>query len=184
MSGLTPAQRGDLAEALIPQAAALAVAVREEPQEEIADRLRGLSHHELEALAVVLAAMVDPDRSLKDALAWIDFDEYGDPTTWKSTVKQTVRQSAKKPPQDRSHGIDEVAVHRALTGERVPLNSRERTRAIEVGLRRGLGYTAVAEALGMQRETVQRSWERIKERRRAAGLPVPNLRVDEIRSAS
>lgn len=183
MNPLTAAERGDLAEALIPEAGALAVAVREEPRKQIADRLKGLSRHELEALAVILAAMVDPDRPMKDTFAWVDFDEYGDPLPWMKPAKRTVREAAKKPPRIRG-GVDEVAVRRALTGEPVPLNSRERTRAVEIGILRGLDYDGVADVLRMNREAVKQSWDRTKKKRREAGLPVPELRVDEIRDAS
>lgn len=66
------AARGDLAEELVPEAVDLAMAVREESREEIAARVGGLSRHRLEALVVVLAAMVDPDRSVQDALGWLE----------------------------------------------------------------------------------------------------------------
>ena len=52
MSGLTAAQRGDMAEALLPEAAGLVVDVHEGSTDDIAERLAGLSRHELEGLVV------------------------------------------------------------------------------------------------------------------------------------
>lgn len=160
--------RGDLAQALIPDAAYLAVAVRDRDPADIAQRLAGLTRHELEALAVVLAAMVDPDRTLQDALGWITWDEYGrplqdtPPRDWR-----TVRQAARDPDTQTS-GPDWVAAVRALEGEPVRLRGIDRTAAVELGMRRGRTMPDLAEQLGMSLDAVRRSWERIKARRRAA----------------
>lgn len=111
-------------------------------------------------------------------------NNWAPPLAWDD---ETIDDPAARPRRGKARAqcdIDEVAVLRALRGEPVPLNSRERTRAVEVGLLRGMGYDDVSDALRMDRDTVKRSWERIKERRRAAGLPVPTLRVDEIRDAA
>ncbi|MEU1908435.1 hypothetical protein [Streptomyces hygroscopicus] len=174
------AERGDLAEALLPEAAGLAVAVREETQEQIAARLHGLGRHELEALAVVLAALIDPDRRLKDALAWIDFDEHGNPLEATRQGNRTVGSLARYRIEDRTKGVDVVAVERALSGERFDLNQHERTFGVDLGIRRGMSYDDVADRLGMTREAVQRSWDRSKKRARANGQYVPLQPVGQI----
>lgn len=63
--------RGDLAEFLVLVACQLAGAVRDDPD----DVARILATHadNLDALAVVLAAMVPDDRSAADLLAWMDW---------------------------------------------------------------------------------------------------------------
>jgi transposase len=45
--------------------------------------------------------------------------------------------------------------------------------AVEVGYRRGMLKKVIAERLGMSEDAVDRSWDRIKQRARAAGQPVP-----------
>jgi hypothetical protein len=73
-----------------------------------------------------------------------------------------------------SGGVDTAKVMRRLEGERIDLNSGERTAAIEYGARtRGLTFKAIADLLDMELDSVKRSWERIKERARAAGETWP-----------
>lgn len=176
MSTLTAEQRGDMVEALMPEAAGLVVDVHEGSADDIKARLSGLTRHELEALAVVLAAVADPDRPLKDALAWVTFDEHGEriPPSHTTKSERVVRDLAPVL-RRKTAGVDVVAVNRVLSAKNasVPLNRDERRLAIEVGLRRGLSYELVAKRLGMEVEAVQRSWERIKQRARKAGEPVP-----------
>lgn len=172
---VTVEQRGDLAEALLPEAAGLVVAVREETAEEIAGRLAGLSRHELEALAVVLAAMVDPERRLRDVLAWVDFDEYGAPLPWPNKSIRTVRSAGADPVDtDRTRGVDMAAVDAAVAGaSRITLTGRERTAAVHLAAVRGMSTAEIAVRLGMTEEAVKRSWDRTKQRARLAGQPVP-----------
>ena len=67
--------RGDLAEAMVPLAAALIGAVHDEGAEQVARVLSVVAPENLPALCVVLAAMVDPDMSPGDLLAWVTFGE-------------------------------------------------------------------------------------------------------------
>lgn len=178
--GLTAEERGDLVESLLPEAAGLVVAVREEAQEQIADRLQGLGRHELEALAVVLAALVDPDRTVKDALGWVDFDEHGQPLAPLGKSKRAVRSLARRGSVDRARRVDMVAVERSLRGERFDLTSFERTAAVDLGIRCGMSYDDVADRLGMTRDAVKRSWERSKKSARENGQYVPLQPVGQI----
>jgi hypothetical protein len=176
--------RGDLAQIMVPQAASLAMAVREETRAEITDFLGSMDRTELEALAVVLAAMVDPDRPLYEALAWVDFDEHGEaaePFVPRASRRKTIR-AVVRPPRlpAKARGVDMVAVERALTSHGVALNERERSAAIDLGIRSGLDYDQLSDVLGMDRKVVRRSWERIKKRARAQGIPVPTEPVGQI----
>ncbi|MFD8469046.1 hypothetical protein ACFV10_28560 [Streptomyces cyaneofuscatus] len=185
MTSLTASQRGDMVEALLPEAAGLVVDVHEGSADDIKTRLRGLTRHELEAVAVVLAALADPDRGLKDALSWVTFDEHGQPAATPAlAVVRTVRDAAPvvKP---KGYGIDTSAVLRALSpGPAVELNRDERRLAIETGIRRGMTYDDVAERLGMDRYSVKRAWDRAKDRARAEGRWLPPVAVGDIREAS
>ena len=187
MSILSAEQRGDMVEALMPEAAGLVVDVHEGSADDIKTRLSGLTRHELEALAVVLAAIADPDRPLKDALAWVTFDEHGHRVAPSQTTRtdKAVRDLAPEILRNTA-GVDVVAVNRALTSEGagLPLNRDERRLAIEVGLRRGMAYELVAKRLGMDVEAVKRSWERIKSRARAAGQPVPQRPLTVVTDAA
>lgn len=165
--------RGDLAEALLPEAAFLAMAVRDRDPADIAQRLAGLTRHELEALAVVLAAMVDPDRSTADALDWIDFDEQGRALeTPPRSPRGAIRDLARDPERAATGPCYATAI-RSLEGERLRLRGIDRTLAVRVGVTRGMSYADVACELGMDEDAVRRSWERIKRRAREDGLPVP-----------
>lgn len=185
MSELSAEECGDLVEALLPDAAGLVCAVREETRDQIAARLGGMSRHELEAMAVILAAMADPDRGLREAFGWVTFDEYGDPLPWPSRSTKTVRDlpsNAVRVSRGRS-GVDEVAVERALHGDPQPLNEAERALGVDRGIRRGMSYDLVAERLEMTRDAVEQAWVRAKDRARAEGRYVPKQQVGEITAA-
>jgi hypothetical protein len=68
--------RGDLAEALIPAAAALVGAVHDGGKVEVQRVLDVIAPENLPAFAVVLAALVDPEKSIADLLEWVTFDEH------------------------------------------------------------------------------------------------------------
>lgn len=166
--------RADLAQALIPEAAYLAMAVRDRDPNEIATRLNGLTRHRLEALAVVLAAMVDPDRSLKEALAWVDFDEHGRPLQPEPCRDfRLIRNAAREPAQSAAIGPDYAAALRALEGEPITLRKLDRALAVELAARRGWTTPQIAAALDMTETAVDRAWQRVKDRARANGRPVP-----------
>lgn len=176
MSGLTAEQRGDMAQGLLPEAAGLVVDVHEGSPDDIRVRLSRLSRHELEALAVILGALADPERGIREALAWVDFDENGNRLFPSDRTKseKTVRDLAPAMRRELA-GVDVVAVHRALApgGHPVALSAAERRMAIEVGYRRGMLKKAIADRLGMTEDAVDRSWDRIKQRARESGQRVP-----------
>lgn len=175
--------RGDLADALVEKASALAVAVREETREEIAAHLSGLDRVELEALAVVLAAMIDPDKLLHEMLSWVDFDEYGNPAEpFVPRRQRSARERATlRPVAAAPVRIDWTAVNRALAGDPVELTQNERVAAVDVGIRSGMSKGEVGQALGMTNAAVGRAWERIKKKARAAGVFVPTEPAGKIR---
>lgn len=71
MNDLDAAAKGKLAERMVPVAAALACAVREECADSIGEVLEPFSRQELYGLLVVLAGMVPVDQPVGDLLSWV-----------------------------------------------------------------------------------------------------------------
>lgn len=71
----TPRELADLAESLVPVAARLVGAVHDDGVGDVGRVLAGVDPAHMPALAVVLAAMVDPDLSATDLLAWVTWDD-------------------------------------------------------------------------------------------------------------
>lgn len=69
--GPRPTQGGQAAAMAVPRAAALVCAVRDEGAESLAEVLDPLTRDQLYAVAVTLAAMVDPDQPVDDLLGWV-----------------------------------------------------------------------------------------------------------------
>lgn len=111
---LTPAERGDLAERMLPIAAQLACIVHGDgDQQDIRYALGQLDHIERDALIVVLAGLVNPDTALSDALAYITWDESGrpaQPTDAAGTIRGAARQQWTPPflPQDDRRRAQEL----------------------------------------------------------------------------
>jgi len=77
---VTREELGDLAERMVFKGARLAAIVHGDGGRWDVDNLiGGLDLTELRALAVVLAAMVDPEQTVGQALAHITWDEHGHP---------------------------------------------------------------------------------------------------------
>ena len=78
---MTPAERGDLAESLIPVAAELAFLVHDEGREAIGEWLdaHGVTDDWTRALLVVLAARSSVDITDEQAYDWVTWDEFGRP---------------------------------------------------------------------------------------------------------
>lgn len=71
----TPHDLGDLAEAMVPVAAQLVGAVHDEGIVGVARILSIVKTEDMPALAVVLAAMVDPCRTVPELLEWVTWDD-------------------------------------------------------------------------------------------------------------
>jgi hypothetical protein len=73
------AAKGRLAERMVPQALEFACLVRDRDAEGIGGWLGALTDEERDVLPLVLAAMVDIDRTPAELLSWVTFDELGQP---------------------------------------------------------------------------------------------------------
>jgi hypothetical protein len=77
---MTPIERGDLADRLVPIAAGLACIVHGDgDQRDIAHVLAQLDQVERDALIVVLAGLIDPDATIADTFGYLTWDEHGMP---------------------------------------------------------------------------------------------------------
>lgn len=179
MSAMTAAQRGDMAEDMLPVAAYLATVVHGDGgPRDVQQAIARLDGAQRDALIVVLASLADPDRPLGALLGWLDFDEYEQPAAADVSARTTLRDIAEEyPVRTAPPEVDEVAVRMALEGEDVALTPQERVVAVAEGRRRGLSMEAIAAALGNGATPValDQLWSRAKKRARVAGAPEPAL---------
>lgn len=181
----TAEARGDLAEQMLPVAAYLSTVVHGDGGDrDVHQELSRLDDAQRDALIVVLAGLVNPDRPLAALLGWVDFDENGDPIEAAVDCTETLRDIAEEyAPLTAPADIDDIAIRRALEGEQVTLTKRERDVAYAEGRRRGWEGPEIAAVLGGNRSTLARSWERAKDKARANGKPDPSL-ADAFRVAA
>ncbi|MDH6116856.1 hypothetical protein ABH930_000275 [Kitasatospora sp. GAS204A] len=158
---MTPEQRGELAERLLPHAAALVCLVHGDgDRRDIQQALARLTQVERDALPVVLAALVDPDAEIADLLAFVTWDEYGRPAT-PVRVSGSVRDLADAvetmpSPQGRAAAIVEDTAELVL---------------------QGLPRSAIADRFGVTWNAVQKAHER-------TGVPLPAIIADELAGAA
>lgn len=138
----TPTDRGDLAERMLPVAARLACIVHGDgAHQDIAHVLDQLDRSELIAVIVDLAAMVNPDTRIDDALSHITYDEHGKPAPALANGKRTLRGLAKD-------------LSGPLLGIDMVLESERRLRARHLYLHDRLSVAAVAQEIGASTVTV------------------------------
>lgn len=143
---MTPQERGDLAERLLPIAARIACVVNGDgDQHDIEHHTRQLDRVELLALIVLLGAMVDPEQTVDDALGFITWDEAGLPAPAQVNGRLKLRSLAA-----------DVKAPTTLGAERV-LRSERMQLARELHLGQGYTVTEVARQMGVDPETV-RNW--------------------------
>jgi hypothetical protein len=154
MSVRTAEERADMVEELLPQAANLVALVHGDGgPRDIHQALARLDATQKEALLVILAALVDPDRPMSRALAWVDFDEYGRtvvPPAW--SQHGTIRDLAPEPElEDDETFVDEAAVEAYALGKPVTVTNRERVLAIAAAVGRGVSYLELDALHGLKK---------------------------------
>lgn len=106
---MTPAERGDLAERLIPVAALVACVVHGDgDRDDVARIIVQLDEIERDALIVVLASLVDPDRRFDEALGYVTWDEFGqraEPTGVPLTIRQAAELLAAPCPRPAKRSV-------------------------------------------------------------------------------
>lgn len=140
----TPTERGDLAEQMLPVAALLSCIVHGDGDwHDIDWCTHQLDRTELVGLVVVLAAMVDPDQRIDDALGYITWDEQGRPAPALANGNKTIR------------GLASGVKSTAKLGADAMLESERRLLARRLYLHDGLTVTEVARAIGAAERTVK-----------------------------
>lgn len=180
MSGLDAKQRGDLAEAMLPVAAHLAVLVHGEGgPEDVRDVIAGLTDTEKNALIVVLAGLVDPDQPMGKALGWLGFDEHGEmvvPASW--SVPSSVRDLAPEADVELDDDyVDPVAVTEFMRGVPVDLTDADFLAAVKQCAALGMSYQDVDKLRRWPEKTTANWVYRLRKRYARAGREFPDLCV-------
>ena len=175
MSVMTMEERGDMVEELLPVAAHLAVLVHGDGgPRDVHQAIARLSPAQRDALIVILAGLVDPDRPMGAALGWLDFNERGESIVPDWNDKATLRAVAEQEQsEDDWDGVDHVAVDLWLRGRPVSLNRGERVAAILEGLRRGMTYRDMDQITGVKAGTTYQFILRERKAAAARGEQLP-----------
>lgn len=186
MSTMSPEQRGDLAERMLPEAANLAVLVHGDGgPEDVAQVLAGLTAAEKDALIVVLAGLVDPEQPVGRALGWLDFNEHGSltvPTSW--SEDRTVRDLAPEDDTDLDDDfVDQVAVAKFIKGFRVAeLTDAEFLEAVKQCVSKGLTLADVDQLRQWPRKTTENRVNRLRKQWQRSGRTFPELKQPGLRT--
>lgn len=179
MSRMSPEQRGDLAERMLPEAANLAVLVHGDGgPEDVAQVLAGLDATEKDALIVVLAGLVDPDQPVGKALGWLDHDEHGSltvPASW--SEQRSVRDLVPEPDEDLDDDfVDQVVVSNFVRGFRVDtVTDAEFLEAVKQCVARGLALGDIDHLRGWPRRTTENWVNRLRKQWKRSGREFPSL---------
>ena len=144
-TALTAAERGDLADRMLPVAARLACIARGDGDaRDVAYSLDPLDRIELIAVIVALAAMVDPDTRLEDLLGHVTWDEHGHPAAPIATGPRLTLRSLVPPHAATPSGNDAL------------LERERRIDARGLRLAHSMGPREVAERMGVATRTASR----------------------------
>ena len=122
--------------------------------QEIHQALLRTGPEQREALAVALAALVDPRQPVKQALGWVDFTEHGEltvPSAWSSDMRIQHLAEVCEEPDGPDDAVDDIAVRLYLLGKPVSLNRAERLEAIRIAVGRDMSYVDVDRMAGHKR---------------------------------
>ena len=177
MSGLSPQQRGDLAENMLPVAAHLAVLVHGDGgPEDVAEVLAGLDATQKDALLVVLAGLVDPEQPVGKALGWLDFNEHGSLTVPSWSEQRSVRDLAPEPGEDLDDDyVDRVAVTKFVKGFRVDVTDADFLAAVRECAALGMSCADIDNLRRWPKKTTENWLNRLKKRYVRSGREWPDL---------
>jgi hypothetical protein len=177
MSTLNAEQRGDLAEAMLPVAAHLAVLVHGDGgPEDVAEVIGGLDPAQKDALLVVLAGLVDPEQPVGKALGWLDFNEHGSLTVPSWSERSSVRDLAPETADDLDDDyVDQVAVTKFVRGFRVEVSDADFLEAVQQAAALGMTLADVDALRRWPKKTAENWVNRLKKRYQRAGRVFPDL---------
>lgn len=185
MNRLSPEQRGDLAERMLPEAANLAVLVHGDGgPEDVAQVLSGLTGPEKDALIVILAGLVDPDQPVGKALGWLDHDEHGSLTVPSWSEERSVRDLAPEPDCDLDEDfVDQVAVAKFMKGFRVTdLTDAEFLTAVQQCVANGMTLFDIDHLRRWPRKTTENWVNRLRKQYQRSGRAFPALKQPSLRT--
>lgn len=170
MSVMTPEQRGDLAEAMIPVAANLVTLVHGDGgPEDVQEVLTSLDPRQKDALLIVLAGLVDPDQPISKALGWLEFTEDRDLAVPPWSEKKRIRDLAPEPVLAKAT-VDPVAVRRYVGGSGVEVTDDDRLEAVRRCAASGMSYADVDELRDLPAKSTENFVNRMKKRYTRHGL--------------
>lgn len=171
--------REELAAQMLPVATNLAALVQGDGgAQDIEAVLASLDEDRKSALIVVLAALVDMDRSVADALWWLQPVAGGSPMEPEWPASALLRDLAAEPSgqdEDDEDLIDPVAVEAYLQGRPVRVTPRERLEAVIVGVRRGMAYPDIDAVRGLRHGMTSTFVSRTRKRYAKLGQPFPEI---------
>jgi hypothetical protein len=176
---LSAERRGDLAEAMLPVAANLAVLVHGDGgPEDVKAVLDGLDDVQKNALIVVLAGLVDPEQPVGKALGWLDFNEHGSltvPASW--SEERSVRDLVPEPEVVLDDDfVDQVAVAKFVKGFRVDdLSDAEFLAAVRQCVARGMSLGDVDKLRRWPAKTTEKRVNRLRKQHQRSGRTFPPL---------
>ncbi|MFF1444183.1 hypothetical protein [Streptomyces sp. NPDC058295] len=179
MSELNAAQRGDLAESMLPVAAHLAVLVHGDGgPEDVSAVIHGLTDTEKDALIVVLAGLVDPEQPMGKALGWLDFNEHGSltvPPSWseEGTIRDLVPDQEELELGDDY--VDPAAVAKFVKGFRVEVTDADFLAAVKQCVAVGMTLADVNRLRGWREKTAENWVNRMRKRYQRDGREFPSL---------
>jgi hypothetical protein len=184
MSGMTAEQRGDLAEAMLPVAANLAVLVHGDGgPEDVQDVLAGLTDVQRNALIVVLAGLVDPEQPVGKALGWLDYNEHGALTVPSWSEQRSVRDLAPESVDELADDyIDPIAVQKFVKGFRVDVSDAEFLAAVQQCVAMEMTLADVNRLRGWRAKTAENWVNRLRKQYQRSGREFPSLAQPQLRT--
>jgi hypothetical protein len=169
--------RGDLAERMLPVAAQMAMLVHGDGGPgDIAQVLAGLDDTERNALVVVLAGLVDPDRPIGAALGAFDYDHTDTPVIESWDPRDPVSSLAERYSTEADGAyVDQAAVEAYAAGRSVEVTKRERLEAIRAAVGQGLTYGDLDALHGLRQGSTSTFVSRARMTHQDWGLKFPEV---------
>jgi hypothetical protein len=177
MTTLSPKQRGDLAEQMLPVAAHLAVLVHGDGgPEDIAEVLAGLNETQKNAVIVVLAGMVNPDEPVGKGLSWTAVTKNGALPAPAWMEQRPLRDHAPEASEELDEDfVDWAAVEKFVKGFRVELRDADFLAAVQRCVADGMTVGDVNRMRGWPDKTAENWVNRLRKRYQRNGREFPSL---------
>lgn len=174
---MTVEERGGLVEAMLPVAANLAVLVHGDGgPEDIAEVLAGLDEGQKNALIVVLAGMVDPDRPVGKGLSWTAVTKNAALPMPAWLEQKPLREHAPETAEELGQDfVDWAAVEKFVKGFRVEVTDADFLAAVQECIARGMSLGDVDRMRRWPAKTSETWVNRLRKRYQRSGRVFPSL---------